>query len=382
MDTNKECILKLIKMSIWEKGTVQINQQIYEELRNHTVSSLPAPVLSNISMEPELRMRWKKSIIYQLSAYMKYTFFQNSLPISVPYVILKGTAAAKYYPYPEYRDMGDIDIMTRPEDFDKACQEFLTAGFSIQKRLNREVGFAKDNIVIELHRYFAALNDPKQAKYLDDLIIDNINPSHNLPDMVNGLVLLEHISQHLENGLGLRQIVDWMMFVDKCLPDEKWPVFQKMAQKTGMETLAITTTKMCEIYLGLSEHQWCKNAKNKLCAELIEYVLSCGNFGSKLDSKEQMALLRGMQIKHPIGTIKNMQRRGKEEWSGAQKPFLRPFAWAWRGLQLLRENPKLLGRINEANQLDRMLDNLKVKRNKRGLAEFEDGQFVKKRKRQ
>ena len=35
----------------------------------------------------------------------------------IPFVILKGTAAAYYYPNPDYRAMGDIDFMVREEDF-------------------------------------------------------------------------------------------------------------------------------------------------------------------------------------------------------------------------------------------------------------------------
>ena len=87
--------------------------------------------------------------------------------------------------------------------------------------------FFKNGVSVEIHRFFASLNDPNHAKLLDDQIIENINSSHVLPDKVNGLVLLEHISQHLESGLGLRQIIDWMMFVNQCLPDEYWPGYKE-----------------------------------------------------------------------------------------------------------------------------------------------------------
>ena len=94
-------------------------------------------------------------------------------------------------------------------------------------------------------------------------------------------MILEHISQHLENGLGLRQIIDWMMFVHKCLPDENWPEFQVLASNIGMETLAIVMTRMCELHLGLPERMWCKSADNELCGQLMDYILACGNFGEK-----------------------------------------------------------------------------------------------------
>ena len=75
-----------------------------------------------------------------------------------------------------------------------------------------------------------------------------------LPDDENGIVLLSHIRQHLESGLGLRQIIDWMMFVRSYLNDEMWfSSFHEKAQRTGLESLAVITTKMCQKYLGLTK---------------------------------------------------------------------------------------------------------------------------------
>lgn len=59
-----------------------------------------------------------------------------------------------------------------------------------------------------------------------------------LPPLENGLVLLAHVNQHLGSGLGLRQILDWQMFVDAHLTDELWERgFQHAAQQIGMEKL-------------------------------------------------------------------------------------------------------------------------------------------------
>ena len=255
--------LEVIRESLWNKKKdllLEVDWNTYTELKKQAVLSLAIPILSRVSMSSDLCSSWKEEILHQISYNINCQHIQLHLPITVPYVVLKGTSAAQYYPYPEYRTMGDIDIMTRREDFDLVYQELLDGGYQIVNDSDREVSFMKDGIIIELHRYFASLNDPDQSKYLDDLILNNILPSHVLPDMINGLVLLEHISQHLEHGLGLRQIIDWMMFVEKCLPDDKWEEFETMAKGIGLKRLAVITTRMCEIYLGLSKKKWCENA--------------------------------------------------------------------------------------------------------------------------
>ena len=63
--------------------------------------------------------------------------------------------------------------------------------------------------------------------------------------MINGLVLLDHVRYHLQGGLGIRQIIDWMMFVHANLNDETWETgFAQLARGAGLETLAVTMTSM------------------------------------------------------------------------------------------------------------------------------------------
>lgn len=297
------------------------------------------------------------------------------IPITVPYAVLKGTTASQYYPYPEYRSLGDIDIITRKEDYDKAYQELVDNGYKIIKKLDREVGFEKNGVVVELHRFFASLKDHRQAQYLDDLIVNNIDDTHVLPDEINGLVLLEHIYQHLENGLGFRQIIDWMMFVDKCLPDDKWQSFQRMAEKIGLERLAVVTTKMCEMYLGLPKREWCNKADTLLCKQLIDYISACGNFGvSRSDS-----ISTGDNVFYMSFTRKSffslLQTRGLENWKAAHYSILRPFAWIYqlfryikRGIYRENASSNIIMEYKSAKQRNNLFRKLGVRQGKRGFA--------------
>lgn len=382
-------LLNLIKYAIWGTGACDADEAVFEEARRHAVEALPADVLSQLDLPDTLKRHWELAIYKQYSYVAKYNHAQEKLPITVPYVILKGSAAAQYYPNPEYRAMGDIDIMTRREDFETACEQLLAAGFQEESDMDiiRHRGFKKGIICVENHIYFASLNDPKQAQYLDDLIIENINESHFLPDLVNGLVLLEHISQHLEHGLGLRQIIDWMMFVDKCLPDEKWPEFAPMAAKIGLKNLAIVVARMCEIYLGLPERQWCSSADESLCGQLMDYVLASGNFGKKRNGEEKTGENVFASVTTPKATVRLLQERGLVNWPAAQKyRFLRPFAWIYQAFRYLkrgfgRENApeKLRSEYGAAKQKIALFDALGVKTSAKGLIIYKNGKYVKKR---
>ena len=375
-------MLNIIKLSIWNAGVATANEHIFTEMCNHALISLPANVLPSISMSPELYKKWKADIIKQVAYYCKYTYSQTNIPITVPFVILKGTSAAQYYPYPELRAMGDIDIITKREDYDLACRELLDNNYNETTELEdeergRHRTFVKNGIYVEMHAFFASMNDPYKAKYFDDLVMENINDTHVLPDMINGLVLLEHINQHLEEGLGLRQVIDWMMFVDRCLDTDDWNEFRQYAEKVGLDTLAITVTRMCEMYLGLKEHKWCELADEKLCSDLMDYVMKCGNFGNKLTYDQKISISRAHELKHPINMLKSLQSKGTENWAAAKNPLLKPFAWIWQSVQYIQKTSGLVNNYSEADRLDTMFDALGVKRSKNGLVYYENGEYIK-----
>lgn len=383
-------MLNLLKASLWGTAVTTVTRKDYEEMKIHAIDALPADVISGANIDAELRREWKRKILRQLVYYSEYIYEQENLPISEPYVILKGTSAAKYYPHPEYRTMGDIDIMTRREDYERICNSLLENGYMehanrIEEDFGRHRGFSKNGIEVEVHAFFALLNDPKQAKYLDDIIIRNINSSHVLPDLINGLVLLEHIAQHMEGGLGLRQIVDWMMFVDKCLPDEKWHEFKKHAHNIGLENLAVVSTRMCELYCGLQEHMWCRDADEKACKRLMDYILSCGNFGVKQRGENGPGATILSNVRTPFALVRLLQERGIVNWKAAQKhSILRPFAWLY---QIGRYLSKGLGRKNAikelkeeydtAKQRTALFDLLGVKQASKGLAVYRHGRYIK-----
>ncbi|MBR4502317.1 MAG: nucleotidyltransferase family protein [Clostridia bacterium] len=380
-----EKLLKVIRYSLWHTETAVADRSVYDEMVKHAIAILPATVLSSLSLPEKLFQEWESMIYQQIAYNANCRHVQKDLPVKVPFVILKGTSAAKYYPNPVLRTLGDIDIIPRREDFETAYEELLNAGYRIEKELGRETCFVKDGIMVELHRSFAKLNNPSYAEYLDDLIIENINPTHVLPDIVNGLVLLEHISQHLVRGLGLRQIIDWMMFVNKCLPEEQWEEFREMAKNIGLDTLAITLSRMCEIFLGLPRHAWCEGANEEICNMLMEYILSCGNFGNNRMTVQGLSENVLIYARNPVAFFKLLQSSGMERWKPTEKYFfIRPFAWVYqagryvkRGLSQKNSLKSLKAAFSESRKRKKMFDFLGVRQDSKGLTVYKDGVYIK-----
>lgn len=354
----KQTVLALLRSALWgqkrfpflpEPGTDWA--AVYTELKHQTVQHLPVDLL--VSADPGNAMLYIQNAARNIQKWHYLMQHQQAIchdlaQLGIPCAILKGAAAACYYPKPEHRCMGDIDLIVRPADFDRALAYFRDP-WEILHQDPRHTEIKGNKLLLELHRRFSAFRSPQLRDLLDGQIYaDTAKPEictlngftfPRLSRTVNGLVLLTHINSHMERGLGLRQMIDWMMYVDRELDDALWQgEFARQAQALGLEKLAITVTRMCQLYLGLREDiTWCAGADPELCRELLEHTFRQGNFGRKLPQHINIAVGFFSTARNIPGFFREMQRRGMITWPAAQKyRILRPLAWLHQLFRYLR----------------------------------------------
>ena len=296
IEPSQRILLKLLKSSLFglppEYPDIVDWDEVINEAKVHTVFGLISPIvplsdeISEISKSHYVRIMYEQDRLLRLF---------NSF--SIPCVILKGCSSAVYYPRPYLRTMGDIDVLVPRDKFIEATSILESSGYTYthgkeNEKLSmelRHLGYIRNGIEIELHHHFST-----PGISIDDILEDAIFRREYrylngyqfpvLPDVENGLVLLSHINQHLqENALGLRQIVDWAMFVNSAMNDvSSQKDLIDLLIKVGLFELASHITRMCNIYLGLKEDlNICSNIDDSLVDELMEIVLNDGNFGRK-----------------------------------------------------------------------------------------------------
>ena len=87
---------------------------------------------------------------------------------NIPLVVLKGTAAAMYYPNPYLRAMGDVDFVVTYDRFDEARSVMEANGYAFRSDCgdDRDYEYIKNDVVFELHHRFS--KDPAVEKYVQD----------------------------------------------------------------------------------------------------------------------------------------------------------------------------------------------------------------------
>ncbi len=215
---------------------------------------------------------------------------------NIPYVILKGVASSSYYPDPILRMMGDVDILVSPENVAKADTALKSIGFITNDVLEGEdkhIAYKRrDGLVCELHREINGV--PKNTvgekirEYFADVFDKSVEYNMSNGNCVvpskfhHGLILLLHTATHLTHeGVGLRHLCDWAVFVNSFSNDEFIDTFEKTLKETGLWRFAQLLTLCCIKYLGCDPKNWLGEEKDSLLGSIVVDILNGGNFGYK-----------------------------------------------------------------------------------------------------
>ena len=338
---------------------------VYAEMKEHAIAFLAQKWLENgakkTGMDEALRNEWLRGCMRQQVRWIQIMGAQERLlnvlaENQIECVIIKGAAAAINYPQPSLRAMGDIDFLVKRADYERAAKVLEENGYEQEHGHNvshHHYGYRKDGVSFELHRRLGIVQESDEATLA--LFEDGIARRQMvqigtfrypiLPAELNGLVLMFHINQHLRSGLGLRQIIDWMMYLDR---NDNLQELLPLFRQTGMEKLALTVTAMCREYLGLggmSEETGEVAAREALVIdpgayptqELMDYIYEKGNFGTKSGEEGKIASVF-LIATSPLQLFKRLQAGGLSRWKAAGKyRFLRPFAWIYQIGFILRE---------------------------------------------
>ena len=340
IDTDQIALLKLLKAALFDISPHIPADDDWDNVL-HMAEKQAVTALAVHALPGNKPAEWKEAADRVFAFNMRLLFEQSELvrlcrEHAIPLVIIKGAAAAIYYPKPILRTLGDIDFFVPEAKFTEMHELLLSHEYELKSEGIRHNEYLKNGIELELHhvessRGYGVIGTENLNRGMKQAVTYSIQ-NYSFPGFegtLNGLILLEHVKFHLlGSGLGLRQVIDWMMYVHSCLDNAVWEAeFQLPAREAGLEKLAVTLTYLCRKWLGLSDEiTWCAGADDKLANQLLEYLFLDGNFGREKPFFEKQG-----QILSSKGLFRFLQQSGLYHWEAAKRyPVLRPFAWAYQ----------------------------------------------------
>lgn len=211
----------------------------------------------------------------------------------IPAVVLKGSSVSQYYPQPDLRVLGDIDILVGKADIEPVKQMLEQHGYRFTEHdHNFHLSFSRADAYVELHYNVTKLPDSaggRAAKAVIDTFLTDIGQGKVngygfpvLSEPNQAMMLLLHMIRHMfSSGIGLRQILDWAVYMaaaDKMrFEKDTLPVLERC----GLRQYAQAATAVCIRYLGLpvAGMDWCGDVADDACQLLLSNVLRDGNMG-------------------------------------------------------------------------------------------------------
>lgn len=282
-------------------------------------------------------------------------------------VFIKGIATARFYPHPMQRHAGDIDFIVLPEQYDKACEIMEQSGYERGNDNHRHVSFEKDGVEFECHRFFTPTGqgqDEIREKVLMEGCRNCVETTvegkrfFTLPDAEYGIMHLEHLTHHISYGIGFRQYIDWILYINAFAGDEEWiSEFEVLLKECNLERLAKVMTRTAQLYLGLDSKGMlpCSDVDSDTCDKFLAFLFTCDDFGFTLDANETTAHLSSIMR---FGFFKKMDEQALLRMPIAGKvALLRPAAWT---AQLAFWSVKgIRGFVLGGDKLDLSKDNIK-----------------------
>lgn len=220
----------------------------------------------------------------------------------ISYFVFKGQAVGSYYPVPEARTSGDIDLYVFQKDRQKAVELLQQKGVKMMDdHSGQHWEFSIDGIPFELHYHTAVFGQKKNQRYWDDTIetyfddvLDHVDINGTsiptLPPAMNAIYLFIHIYHHfLKEGIALRQFIDWMMFFEakhkEIVVPELTAKLDKLGLLSAFKAFGAVLTEVLGMDAACFPYSLTESDK-RYVDKIMTIVLRYGNFG-KYGRKEQ-----------------------------------------------------------------------------------------------
>lgn len=364
----ESCLLEMLREALggtekktsrqWEERIPDWNR-LSEISGKHAVTSLLYDVLddsrSMSARQKEQMMSGCHQAVLQSYRLLFLTKYITQLleKRRIPVVVLKGISTAAFYPVPELRKTGDIDVLILKKDVRSACRAMQEAGMRMdeEQRANHHIAFTTtEGIAIELHIMFAEPFDSEAVnRYMKERIGECFRRCVREEIMGIELPVLDrsyhawqmilHMLQHfLRSGFGLKLLCDWTVIWRQPWTEEEKEKLQELVAQSGIKGFVETVTGVCVKYLGLErELVPFVPIQEEIADEFLREILDAEEFGKS--GADRMVALRGTRV---VDFVREFHHQMRLTYPKAgEVPLLWPILWVMMFAGFLYRNRTL-----------------------------------------
>lgn len=172
-------------------------------------------------------MDWLGQVSFMETQYSEQDKVLDSLTkflakANIEFIVLKGQPLSHYYPHPNHRPVGDIDIYAF-DKYEQINQVVENCGIAVEYEQDKHSIFYYKGLMVENHKTLFDVSHSRIEKQTEKLALKSKKECiltergfYLLHPQANYLFLLRHLAKHFgdNEGMSLRQIIDFGLFIE------------------------------------------------------------------------------------------------------------------------------------------------------------------------
>lgn len=262
----------------------------------------------------------------------------------ISYISFKGSVLRDLYPVPESRAMGDIDILIRDADRDKAKAILEQVGFDCYAPNGTVREFKRNNVILEVHtKLISEFGDNAFNDAFDNALFDGFKGE--LDDDYHFAYLIAHIAHHFKfYGAGLKLILDLAVVLKERSID--FNNVLSILKQVRLDTFAKEIFTVCFKWFGVGKDYGNSTEKTE------NYLIKCGAFGDFQENKAAIIMRKNLEENKKLSSFKTKLLLAFPPYRRLKnipyikfiegRPWLTPYAWVYRFFYNLKHKKQFL----------------------------------------
>lgn len=227
--------------------------------------------LLSAMMEEELDYVKQENAIHSLASF----YIERGIKM----MVLKGLGLSWDYPVPQHRYCCDVDIYLfgEQEKADKLIESEL--GIMVDNSHHIHSVFSYQDVTIENHYQFFNEYSHRSSKEVNNILKKLALESKRSGDVwfpspeFNALHVLRHAACHFAaQGISLRNVLDWGLFVEKHFDEVDWDKHWELCVELNMHLFLLALNEICVEYLGFSKGYFKLGGDKVLTQQVLDNI--------------------------------------------------------------------------------------------------------------
>ena len=303
MTKEAEVLFKLIQVALGHEEKISLPnvvkwEEVYELSLNQGVMAIACDgilAIEDCNIDENLRYMWIGQSMLVEQRYLQHqkavvdlaNFFCGQ---GIRMMLLKGYGFSLYYPIPEHRPSGDIDIFLFDaksniplwKEGDKFVNEILN--IKVDNSHHHHTVFEFEGQSVENHYDFINIYAHKSNRRIENILkswafvdCSSITESVVVPSAnFNALFIVKHNASHFASTkMSIRNLLDWLLFVEHHSGIIDWVSLCDIYQRENLSQFVAVLNTIGVRYLGFPETLFPLLEKDeKLIARVLDDIIS------------------------------------------------------------------------------------------------------------